>query len=1225
MEAESETTSHGASWSLSHDTALCLIPPQNLWPAINRLRSLNDKAYGKWPPHINLVYPFVHPSALPAAADILSQLDLSEYNGSRIIVDGADAFVHNKYNTLYLKPQVGSEHDIPALVNTLRRTFGWEPQPTFQPHLTVGQSEDPESDTHKFLLKKARLLTPVSWDLAQLAIMRREDEAGESDGMRRMQVWKVMDLGSNALSGITLPQDEPLVTEKNDPSKPPKAREQISYQYNAQERQWQSLNPSSIQQADEPIYRLIVASYNVLAEFFWPPDTSRNPSLVANLLSRRAEADILLLQEVSDSFLPYLLADRDICQKYPYCTQGSPNQPEMGPLPSLLNIVILSKYPVTWEFLPLQRRHKGAVIATFPTICFQDPTSGSSTKPLVVAGCHLTQGLVDGAVSAKKIELLRLVKHISEEYDGQPTVVAGDFNITTSSYTIDLAQKRGALSSHGKQCIDDISDILAEADFQDAWLATRLESGESSQEASHDGIMDLYEGEQGATFDPLTNALAKKLVGAGFNNRPQRYDRILSNSKLPLRPVGFNQFGKKGINPKEDGVQYEASDHWGIRCLFAKGPQSEALSSVSSMTKAVELRAAPDHLRDIEQLKEALLSHGCPPTSEDSAQRAESLSLLEQILTGSNEPEQNRHSAGLKVVPVGSYGLGVWMSSSDIDCLCIGTISSKTFFTMTLQRLRRAADQGVRVLRRVNANSGTMLELDVRGIKFDLQYCSSTAIFESFPAIMNLPSSHPAFALPVQTLSKLKPARDLSYLQRSIPDLAKFRVAFLLIKAWAKSRGLYGAKFGLLGGIHITVLLVPICKALAKTSHQVSTADIITTFFHHYAEFDWQTQIVLDPFFHKDLKYHRTAREPLCLLGWHPPALNTAMAASVPTVKCIAAEFAKTSTMLQNEDINWTSVIGSSSLLPHTPGSSGVKDFLHSYKSYIKIDARFWGSSPSYGRKFLGWLESRCVAILVDIDRRVPALLPRLWPGRFIEAECSSSCGPSEERQSFYLIGLSWQDNSGSDLCKSDVRAAEASLHNVLHDFEGRMRSDEKYYDASTCWLSATIAKSSEVSHVVLDPDYLAGEDLFDSGDSDDESDDLEEEDDMEEELLTEYEDVSKPAKRGSKKEKAAKLNVPTTAKPPGMGKFRAATDVMNRLRWDNSMDASDYIVGFEDRFTGAQEKALAQWKTEQTDEEFIPQHRILYFKRKSDGVVVWERKTRVDKIFGSGISSGTG
>jgi uncharacterized protein (UPF0248 family) len=69
-------------------------------------------------------------------------------------------------------------------------------------------------------------------------------------------------------------------------------------------------------------------------------------------------------------------------------------------------------------------------------------------------------------------------------------------------------------------------------------------------------------------------------------------------------------------------------------------------------------------------------------------------------------------------------------------------------------------------------------------------------------------------------------------------------------------------------------------------------------------------------------------------------------------------------------------------------------------------------------------------------------------------------------------------------------------------------------------------------------------------------------------------------------------------------------------------MDSGDYIVGYDDRFLGAKERALDLWKSEQTDEEFIPQHRILYFKRKSTGVVVWDRHTRKDEVFGSGERS---
>ncbi|CAF2596780.1 unnamed protein product [Rotaria sp. Silwood2] len=39
-------------------TALCLIPPDNVWEQIQSIRSIHDKAYPRWMPHINFMYPF---------------------------------------------------------------------------------------------------------------------------------------------------------------------------------------------------------------------------------------------------------------------------------------------------------------------------------------------------------------------------------------------------------------------------------------------------------------------------------------------------------------------------------------------------------------------------------------------------------------------------------------------------------------------------------------------------------------------------------------------------------------------------------------------------------------------------------------------------------------------------------------------------------------------------------------------------------------------------------------------------------------------------------------------------------------------------------------------------------------------------------------------------------------------------------------------------------------
>ena len=78
--------------------------------------------------------------------------------------------------------------------------------------------------------------------------------------------------------------------------------------------------------------------------------------------------------------------------------------------------------------------------------------------------------------------------------------------------------------------------------------------------------------------------------------------------------------------------------------------------------------------------------------------------------------------------------------------------------------------------------------------------------------------------------------------------------------------------------------------------------------------------------------------------------------------------------------------------------------------------------------------------------------------------------------------------------------------------------------------------------------------------------------------------------------------------------------DILNRLRWDFGYDSSDYIIGYVERFEGIAELPLNLWLKDSTEEDFIPQHRIRYFKRISDDQTVWDRNTKVDKVFGSGI-----
>lgn len=114
---------------------------------------------------------------------------------------------------------------------------------------------------------------------------------------------------------------------------------------------------------------------------------------------------------------------------------------------------------------------------------------------------------------------------------------------------------------------------------------------------------------------------------------------------------------------------------------------------------------------------------------------------------------------------------------------------------------------------------------------------------------------------------------------------------------------------------------------------------------------------------------------------------------------------------------------------------------------------------------------------------------------------------------------------------------------------------------------------------------------------------------------------TSKPRKKG-------KENTPTanSIKPLDKARrFRTAAEVLSRLKFDQQYDLDEFVIGYMDRIKDKiLEKPAADWDRETTAEEFIPEHRIEYFKRydvnaEERGEILWQKSTKVDRIFRKG------
>ncbi|XP_076010896.1 leukocyte receptor cluster member 9 isoform X2 [Genypterus blacodes] len=117
-------------------------------------------------------------------------------------------------------------------------------------------------------------------------------------------------------------------------------------------------------------------------------------------------------------------------------------------------------------------------------------------------------------------------------------------------------------------------------------------------------------------------------------------------------------------------------------------------------------------------------------------------------------------------------------------------------------------------------------------------------------------------------------------------------------------------------------------------------------------------------------------------------------------------------------------------------------------------------------------------------------------------------------------------------------------------------------------------------------------------------------------------EKVEKP----KRKSKLNKAKLPKDQEGKEVNKkprMRTADEVISRILWDPSVEASEFIVGYVDRFLGVLERPFSEfsWDTDPCDCDYsselaLPRHRIQYFSYR--GHRVWDRHSRTDRVFGS-------
>ncbi|KAJ7600539.1 hypothetical protein C8J56DRAFT_813343 [Mycena floridula] len=774
-----------------------------------------------------------------------------------------------------------------------------------------------------------------------------------------------------------------------------------------------------------------------------------------------------------------------------------------------------------------------------------------SLRKLIVAAIHLTAGRAVSPLEQKTSELDALVSHLYTNHPGDDWIIAGDTN--------------WPLSSNATPADDLFSDASSEV-----------------------------------TYDPTTNSLASATIRDGFE--AQRYDRVYVKKDGEWSVAETNVLGKADPPP---------SDHFALKVTLSIN-EREA-SSETSTPISRSFMPLPDTQLSTAELEALADRHSFLATPKQTQDMQQAFETIKRIICQPiSDPSSN---VQIHLEAIGSFALGSFTSASDVDCLAVGNISTSIFWSLAKSRVRSSA--GVLKLKRFIKNAIVpRMELDVMGVKVDLQYCPAGQLTGSrWKDIGSIPSNSPLLLLPASSLVTLNSFRDILTLQRILPDLSTFRVAHRALKQYLTVQGLSGARFGFLGGFHLTLLLTRIVLSLppnAKPHH------LVRQFFAVYGNWKWDQDMVW-PIPGRESNapgqgYRRTTyKEPMVVLSIERPLSNLTFHASQSSVE-VLSQALKHADQLLNEGQSWETVCAL-----QDPLFGPQKAFLDRHKLFIRLDVQFWGRSAVKGRELVGWLESRLVSLLVRLRAAVPEINVRLWPQRF--ADGSSPDSEAGDLNGFYLFGLSPSVKAVESSVEDKLRrnaAAESSLSRCLWTFEEELHSDKYYSDPSqSTFLSLSHVKRSNLpEQIIVDP--FTWPEVF--VDLDDDSDEEEEDrpasaDDSPSESMSPLSASQRKRLLDAKKTRSGYVPSPT--------KLRTSTDVLNRLLWDPTSNKDNFVIGYEDRFVGIKECALSAWSRELENEAFIPLHRIVYFKRTTDGIVVWDKRSKIDLIFGSGLGAG--
>mmetsp|Transcript_57447 Transcript_57447/g.65540 ORF Transcript_57447/g.65540 Transcript_57447/m.65540 type:complete len:183 (+) Transcript_57447:1539-2087(+) len=161
-----------ATYQSATYTALMLMPPKDKWDQIQAIRKVHDKQIHRWMPHINFLFPFVHPKHFDEVADKLQE-KLATFPSFDLTFEKLDCFINKSQCIGFTDPATEPTTALNDLLQQILTVVPFHSKKTddFHPHLTLGQFKG-EPAVRKFIDEQE--WTPINFKVTEIYMIHRD-------------------------------------------------------------------------------------------------------------------------------------------------------------------------------------------------------------------------------------------------------------------------------------------------------------------------------------------------------------------------------------------------------------------------------------------------------------------------------------------------------------------------------------------------------------------------------------------------------------------------------------------------------------------------------------------------------------------------------------------------------------------------------------------------------------------------------------------------------------------------------------------------------------------------------------------------------------------------------------------------------------------------------------------------------------------------------------------